>query len=37
MESLYEGENVSAQYPEVVFEMQTVLRKVRNNTLKEVY
>lgn len=37
MESLYEGENVSAQYPEVVFEMQTVLRKLRNNTLKEVY
>lgn len=37
MKSLYEEENVASEYPEVVFDMQTVLRKVRNRNLKVTY
>ena len=34
MNKVNEQENVAAQYPEKVFELQNVLRKVRENTLK---
>ncbi len=33
MKKVTEQENVAAQYPEKVFEMQTLLRKIRMNTL----
>ena len=29
MTELYESENVAKQYPEIVFEMQNILRRVR--------
>lgn len=34
MENLAEKENVATQYPEKVFEMQTILRRVKNQTMK---
>lgn len=34
MENLSEKENVAAQHPEKVFEMQTILRRVKNQTMK---
>lgn len=34
MNNLYEKDNVAIQNPEKVFEMQTILRKVRNKTMK---
>lgn len=34
MTNLYETENVASKYPEKVFEMQTILRKLRDNTIK---
>lgn len=34
MENVAEKENVATQYPEKVFEMQTILRRVKNQTMK---
>ncbi|MDE5711705.1 MAG: arylsulfatase, partial [Bacteroides sp.] len=34
MENLAEKENVATQYPEKVFEMQKILRRVKNQTMK---
>ena len=35
MNKVTERENVSAKYPEKLFELQTMLRKVKNRTIKE--
>ena len=34
MKKMDEQENVASQYPDKVYELQNILRKVRNNTLK---
>ncbi len=34
MQQIGEQENVAAKYPEKVFELEQILRKVRNKTLK---
>ena len=35
MNKVTERENVSAKYPEKLFELQTMLRKIKNRTIKE--